>query len=160
MANVQPARLRLVRAERPAQFASFVPTSLPATMTPDAVAIMNQAQLTENIAPGRLLKIPDPTMTATMWNAATAPLPPYPPSPAYPSQQPAYPAPQPSYPPQQPGYPPQPNYPPQGGYPPANSYPPANTYPNQGGRPAQPPQNYPPAPGWPQTQPQGTVWPR
>jgi hypothetical protein len=146
--------LRLVRADRGGPFASFVPTSLPASLTPEAVAIMNQVQLAENIAPGRLLKIPDPTMTAATWNTATAPPVAYP-APGQPNAPPGYPA-------QSPGYPP-----PAGGYPPANSYPPANypppnPAPNSGGYPAAPPPAYPPNPGgWPQTQPSsGPVWPR
>jgi predicted Zn-dependent protease len=132
--NVQPARLRLVRAQTGAPFASFVPASLPNEMTADSVAIMNQLQLNEPVAPGRILKVPD---TSGTWTPpATAPVSPYPARPGYQGpilSQPApnYPAtshPQPTYPPPS-GYPPQPSYPapqtqPQPGYPyPANQPP-------------------------------------
>jgi predicted Zn-dependent protease len=104
--NVQPTRLRLVRAERAAPLASYIPTSLPHEVTAESVAIMNQLNLNDTIPTGRLLKIPDPSGA---WNGQAAPGTPYPQA-----QQPGYPQPYPpqSYPPQQP-YPPQ-SYPPQG----------------------------------------------
>jgi predicted Zn-dependent protease len=109
--NVQPARLRLVRAERGGAFASFVPTSLPPELTAEEVAIMNQVQLNEAVPPGRILKVPDTTgAVPAAWASQPAPASvptPYPPPsgypqnyppPAYPSQpaatQPAYPSPQ------------------------------------------------------------------
>src|SRR5688572_20438552 len=57
--NVQPARLKLVRADRNAQFATFVPTALPRDMTPDELSVLNQVTLNETINQGRILKIPN-----------------------------------------------------------------------------------------------------
>lgn len=91
---VQPARLRLVRAERGGSFASYIPTSLPADLSADEVAIMNQLQLNEALPPGRLLKVPD---TSGAFPA---------PGQAQPQPYPAYPAQ--AYPPAPTPYPPQP----------------------------------------------------
>lgn len=154
-AHVQPARLKLARADRSAPLASFVPASLPEGLTADEVAIMNQMELNQPVAPGQILKIPD---TSGAWTQQPAPYPAYPAQPGtrYPAQ-PGYP---PAYPPpSQPGYPGQ-TYPPQPAYPPQQTYP-APAYPQQSyppNYPAQPP--YPPAqPGQPQTYPQPN-WPR
>ena len=121
MASVQPARLRLARADRAAPLASFIPTSLPPDMTADRVAIMNQLTLNEAVPPGRLLKLPDPTMPAP--TTAPAAYPGSSPQPVYPGQAP--------YPPAQPA----PGYP-------AGTYPPTN-YPS-----SSPGAEYP-APNWP-----------
>src|SRR5690606_20269355 len=56
--SAQPHRLRLVRANRSAPFSSFVGDNLPAGMTAEELAIMNQVQLNEQIASGTLLKLP------------------------------------------------------------------------------------------------------
>jgi predicted Zn-dependent protease len=166
LAGVQPARLKLVRADRNAPFASFVPTSLPAELTADELAILNQVTLNDPIPQGRILKVPEmsaatapaPTAAASagypqvQQSAAGYPPNTYPPTATYPAQgnpsttnpqRPTYP-PQ-SYPQQPSSYPPQ-SYPPQQNYPqqyPAQSpYPPAQAYPQS---PAYP-QNYPPYP--------------
>lgn len=164
VANVQPARLKLVRANRSGSLASFIPTALPQDLSADAVANMNQLKLNEPVPEGRTLKVPDaparPNFTPASVPSAPdyrAPAgqpnyPPtgYPPQTGYPSQ--SYPPQsQPGYPSSQPGYP-QP-YPPSGqpqpstGYPPSN-YPPAYPdarYPtSQPGGTTYPPQSYPP----------------
>lgn len=139
--NVQPARLKIVRADRNAQFASFVPTSLPQEINADAVALMNQVTLNDPVQEGRLIKVPDVS--------AAQPPPQMPPQPVaattpqnYPNQYP-----------QQQGYPQ--NYPPQGAsYPPAGTnYPQSGTtYPQQGNYPQQP-GAYPSQAGYPQQYP-------
>jgi predicted Zn-dependent protease len=172
--NVQPARLRLARADRAAPFASFVPASLPNNLTAEALAIMNQVELNQPLTPGQILKIPDASGALNPQVASQAAAypgqptyPTYPNQPGYPPQaQPpqAYPAP--TYPPQaqppqrspQPQYPqqtypqqtyPQPQYPQPSPNPQQPAYP-QQTYPQQPAYPAQPgqPQNYPP-PAWP-----------
>ena len=127
--NVQPARLKIVRADRSAPFASFVPTNLPVDMTAEAVAIMNQLDLNETVPPGRLLKIPD---------TSGAP----PPSRTFGAQRPP-PYPQTGYPqPTAGSYPP----PPAGTYPPASTspYPAPSVYPQGGQAPTAVPPGYPP----------------
>ena len=115
--NVQPTRLRLVRASGNAPFAAFIPTSLPNDVSPESVAIMNQVQLNEPIPPGRVLKIPDASGT---WQPANYAAPPAP-MPTSPTSGPILSTPNPHQPPAQ-GYPqtpyPQPSYPAQRGYPP------------------------------------------
>ena len=155
--NVQPARLRLARADRAAPFASYVPANMPKNLTAEALAIMNQMELNQPVAPGQVLKIPDTSGAVTPRIAPQAgqvlgqvgnPAP----QAGYPTQAQArqgYPAttyPQQTYPqgsPQQPSQYPQPSTNPQ--QPPY----PQQTYPQQP-YPAQPgqPQNYPP-PAWP-----------
>lgn len=132
--NVQPARLKLVRADRAAQFASFVPTSLPQEVTADHVALMNQLTLNDPVEQGRILKVPDNT-SAQQPPAMT-------PEPTS--------APQASYPPS--GYPPA-SYPQPGAYPQGSSYPqqPQPTPPNQAGYPTQPPHSPYPSSSYPQT---------
>lgn len=161
LANVQPARLRLVRADRSAPFASFIPTSLPQSVTAESIAIMNQVALNEPVPGGRTLKVPDvqaPTPAAS-WNASRnnrsvsprnrgeqtrtpPPTTPYPPQNNYPPATPNYPAqnyPGPNYPAQ--NYPAQ-TYPAPSPYPPSNypagTYPDPNTsrYPDQRGYPS------------------------
>ncbi|MEO5961066.1 MAG: hypothetical protein ABIR80_18315, partial [Opitutaceae bacterium] len=159
MASVQPARMKLLRADRSRPFASFVPTSLPPDLTAEEIAIMNQVNMNEVVPEGRLLKIPDP-------NAAPPPASAYPTAPAYPNYpqstaQPGYPQPTSPYPPQSapPAYPTYPNQrtvpttTPQPVYVPTAPQP---TYPPQ---PQQPAPVYPGAPqqsgGYPPP-----VWPR
>jgi predicted Zn-dependent protease len=174
--NVQPARLRLARADRSAPFASFVPTSLPSNLTAEALAIMNQVELNQPVAPGQILKIPDASGALNALAAAQATQPPAPPAQPIPPQQPGYPPqaqppqayPPGTYPPQ--AQPPQsypaPTYPPQT-YPPSSYPQPAPNpqqsppqYPQQPGYPPTTQPAYPPAqPGQPQTYPP-PVWPR
>lgn len=125
MANVQPARLRVVRAEQRAPFASYVPASLPPTVSAEEVAIMNQISLETNVPAGAALKVPDASVTPAA----------RPPIVAEDAAPPVQPVPQNRYPPST--YPP-PSYP-QQGYPPVGQQnPPPSTpngypYPNQGG---------------------------
>jgi predicted Zn-dependent protease len=134
--GVQPTRLKLVRADRNAPFASFIPTSLPPDLTADELAIMNQVSLNDPINQGRILKIPETSQ------------PPYSPQ----SQSTAaYPNRGTTTPPQQPtGYP-QTNYPQQSGYPQPGqqSYPPQASYPQPQYPAQQSGQGYPP-PSYPQ----------
>jgi predicted Zn-dependent protease len=162
LANIQPARLKLVRADRNAPFASFVPTSLPESISADEVAIMNQVNLNDGVNQGRILKVPDvppnPQPSAAQlqearqqqrWPNRNPRQQRYPDQSTYPQQQ--------NYPqtpyPNQSGYPADPRYPdpnrdPQrsGNYP--QSYPPQGNYPAQ----------YPPTgssyPNYPQSYPQ------
>jgi predicted Zn-dependent protease len=143
LANVQPARLKLVRADRNAPFASFVPTSLPENISADEVAIMNQVALNDGVNQGRILKVPDvppnPQPTRAQldasrqqrWPNRTQQQQRYPQQSTYPQQN----YPQTTY-PNQSGYPADPRYPdpnrdPQrsGNYP--QSYPPQGNYPAQ-----------------------------
>jgi predicted Zn-dependent protease len=172
VANIQPARLKIVRADRSAPFASFVPTSLPGDMTAEAVAIMNQLDLNEAVPPGRLLKIPDTSGATPAAGAAVVPTQQAYPQTGYPQAPPGA-----SPPPPAGSYPPA--YPPTGqtpqavppGYP-APQFPSASptsppSYPTQGyppaGQPSPQPGAYPSAPNYPSTQPSGpppTQWPR
>jgi predicted Zn-dependent protease len=152
--SVQPARLKLVRADRTAPFAAFIPTALPRDMTADELSVLNQVTLNDTINEGRILKIPEVPPQPNIASAGTPaavnqrypatnqpqqgyPQTTYPPaSPSnYPSQASTYPQQtQPQYPQQQQPYPPQ-NYPQQ-------------TYPQQPGQPQNYPQTtttYPPA---------------
>jgi predicted Zn-dependent protease len=56
--NAQPARIDIVSAPRSASLDTFVPSQLPGDLTPQDVAIMNQAELNQQITSGSLLKIP------------------------------------------------------------------------------------------------------
>jgi hypothetical protein len=154
--NVQPARLKLVRADRNAQFATFVPTALPRDMTPDELSVLNQVTLNETINQGRILKIPNvpalphvasPGTTAAAnqgYPATNAPQQGYPQQP-YPQTN--YPQTSPSnYPSQASTYPQQPRQ----GYPQQQ---PQQTYPSQG----YPQQTYPAQQGQPQNYPQTTT---
>ncbi len=167
--NVQPARLRLVRVERPTPFTSYIPTSLPEDLDANELAIMNQVELNQTLPAGKLLKIPD----ATGQQPPPANQPPLSPT-GYPGGYPPAQYPPPSYPPGYPqtGYPPQ-TYPPTqvppGQYPPPqypqSQYPqgqypqgqyPQGQYPQSQYPQGQYPQSYPPAP--PPSQP--PAWPR
>jgi hypothetical protein len=157
--HVQPARLKLVRADRAAPLASFVPAWLPPDLSAEHVALLNQASLEDNVPQGRVLKVPD-----------VASAPPQLPSSAATSTPAARPG--------QPGYPPAATYPPAGAYPPAGStgspypayppYPPQSGqgYPNQGagaypapGYPSSQPSTQPDHPAAPQPYPQGSPYP-
>ena len=56
--NRQPVRLAMQSVSRPAPFRDFIPKTLPAPLTPDDVAILNQAELNQQIGSGSTLKIP------------------------------------------------------------------------------------------------------
>jgi predicted Zn-dependent protease len=56
--NRQPVRLALEPVRRPAPFQDLIPKSLPAPLTPQDVAILNQVELNQELGPGRILKIP------------------------------------------------------------------------------------------------------
>ena len=145
LASVQPARLRIARADHKAPFASYIPTSLPPDTSAESVAIMNQVALNEPVPQGAALKIPDVSaMAASSAIPATVPADTnsptgYPDTSNYPPQQPNYPSSYPS------------SYPNSSGYPSGTQYPPANGYPPQY------PQSYPPASGYP---PSSTTYPQ
>jgi hypothetical protein len=137
IANVQPAHLRIVRADRPMPFASYVPTSLPPKMNAETVAIMNQVNVNEVVPAGAELKVPDGSMATSMPAAgevlATVP------QQNLPSSQ----------------YPTDNSYPQTSSYPPTNSYPPANYPPTSSPSSTYPSSSYPyPTNGYPQTQSQ------
>lgn len=56
--DVEPVRLRVVTNEREAPFRDLVPTSLPAGLTAEQLAILNQTNLDEPLPVGRSLKLP------------------------------------------------------------------------------------------------------
>jgi predicted Zn-dependent protease len=56
--NRQPVRLTLQSVTRPAQLRDQLPKNLPAPFTAEDVALLNQSQLNQEIAPGKVLKIP------------------------------------------------------------------------------------------------------
>lgn len=56
--NRQPVRLAMQSVSRPAPFRDFIPKTLPAPLTPDDVAILNQAELNQQTGSGSILKIP------------------------------------------------------------------------------------------------------
>lgn len=56
--DIQPARIRIVRADRSASFSSFLPSDLPLGLDAEDIAIMNQVALDETISSGTLLKLP------------------------------------------------------------------------------------------------------
>jgi predicted Zn-dependent protease len=58
--NRQPVRLALEGVSRPARFQDLIPRSLPAPLTPEDLAILNQVQLNDEIRPGRTIKLPRP----------------------------------------------------------------------------------------------------
>jgi predicted Zn-dependent protease len=150
-ANVAPARLRVVRADRQAPFASFVPTSLPPDLNAEALAIMNQVSLNETVPRGAELKVID-TPAPQFANPGAAPTGSY----ADPS---AYPTPANVPAPSAPIYAPANNYPSNGQtYPPAQAYPPQASPPPPSSAPTYPTDyptatpTYPPAPA-PQSAP-------
>ena len=56
--NRQPVRVALESVRRPAPFRELSPRSLPAPFKPEEIAILNQVDLSQDISPGRILKIP------------------------------------------------------------------------------------------------------
>jgi len=56
--NRQPVRLALEPVRRPAPFRDLLPKNLPAPLTPQDVAILNQVELNQELGPGKVLKIP------------------------------------------------------------------------------------------------------
>ncbi len=57
--NRQPVRLALQTVSRPAPMQSLIPRNLPAPLTPQDVAIMNQVELNQEVGRGRIVKLPD-----------------------------------------------------------------------------------------------------
>ncbi len=170
--NVQPTRLKVVRADRNAPLATFIPTALPGDLTAEKVANMNQRNLNDNVTSGQMIKVPEGGSRPNFAhpgqypnNEARQPQTQYPPQGPYGQSSPNYPAQQyPSgsstnYPgsnsyPQQPGYP-QGNPSQQSGYPQPSGYP-QQGYPQQSGSgyPPQQPSSYPSSqPGYPNQQP-------
>ncbi len=58
MLDREPVRVTLEHVSRSARFRDLIPSTLPADMKPDDVAILNQAELNEEIGPGRIVKLP------------------------------------------------------------------------------------------------------
>jgi predicted Zn-dependent protease len=56
--NVSPARLKIVAANRTAPFRNFIGPELPAGLTPEQLAIMNQVTLDQTVQEGQPLKLP------------------------------------------------------------------------------------------------------
>ena len=56
--NINPVRLKVVEADRRAQFREFLPDPIPMDHQPLDLAILNQVNLDEMIEPGQKLKIP------------------------------------------------------------------------------------------------------
>ncbi|WP_246043074.1 M48 family metalloprotease [Fodinibius saliphilus] len=56
--NIKPVRLQTVKADRTADFASFLPQELPMEIEAEDIAIINQVELNETIEQGSWLKIP------------------------------------------------------------------------------------------------------
>jgi hypothetical protein len=56
--NRQPVRLVLEPIRRAATVQNLIPRSLPAPLTPQDVAILNQVELNQDLGVGRILKIP------------------------------------------------------------------------------------------------------
>lgn len=56
--NRQPVRIALESVRRPASFRDLIPRNLPAPFKPEEIAILNEAELNQEIGPGRILKIP------------------------------------------------------------------------------------------------------
>jgi len=54
----QPVRLTLLRVSRSAPFRELIPRALPAPFTAAEIAILNEADLNQEISPGKILKIP------------------------------------------------------------------------------------------------------
>ena len=57
--DIQPTRLKVVKADRDAPFRDFIPKKLPAGLSSLDIAIMNQVDLNTPIRKGSLLKLPD-----------------------------------------------------------------------------------------------------
>jgi predicted Zn-dependent protease len=58
MLQRQPVRLGLLRVDRPGAFRSFIPTKLPPEIKPEDLAILNQVTPNQEIAGGKILKLP------------------------------------------------------------------------------------------------------
>jgi predicted Zn-dependent protease len=56
--NRQPIRLALQSVSRPAPLQELIPRNIPAPLTPQDVAIMNQVDLKQEVSTGRILKVP------------------------------------------------------------------------------------------------------
>lgn len=56
--GMQPARLEIVRAGRSQPFSAFVPATLPRSLTPEDLAILNHLRLNETVPQGAALKLP------------------------------------------------------------------------------------------------------
>lgn len=56
--NMQPARVRIVQANRTAVFSSFLPATMPIGIDAEFLAIINQVNLNDTIEAGTLLKLP------------------------------------------------------------------------------------------------------
>ncbi len=56
--NINPVRLKLVKASKSTLFSELLPNQLPMDITPKEVAIINQVNLDTNISKGTRLKIP------------------------------------------------------------------------------------------------------
>jgi predicted Zn-dependent protease len=56
--NRQPVRIALESVNRKAPLRDWIPRNLPAPFMPEDVAILNQVGINQEIAPGRILKIP------------------------------------------------------------------------------------------------------
>jgi predicted Zn-dependent protease len=54
----QPVRIALASVTRKAPFRDLIPRNLPTPFTPEDVAILNQVEINQEIAPGRILKVP------------------------------------------------------------------------------------------------------
>jgi len=55
--NIQPTRLTVVTTDRSAVFKTYLPGTLPASLSAEGMAILNQVGLEEQIPPGRRLKL-------------------------------------------------------------------------------------------------------
>lgn len=55
--NVEPTRLAVTNANRSAAFQSFLPSTMPRTITAEELAIINQLQLSDQVAAGTKLKL-------------------------------------------------------------------------------------------------------
>ena len=56
--NVQPTRLVLQQVTQPAPFDRFVPSTLPESLSPQRLAILNQVGINQQMEPSRVLKLP------------------------------------------------------------------------------------------------------
>ena len=56
--NAQPTRLAIVTVDRPAPFASLIPTGKLGDLTPEDLAIINQVELNQVIPAGKKVKVP------------------------------------------------------------------------------------------------------
>lgn len=56
--NIQPVRIKVVRLEKSEKFSNLLPKQLPENITPEDIAIMNQAKLSGFLPGGFYLKLP------------------------------------------------------------------------------------------------------